>query len=282
MREHDTLQSLFRFGRNTDGATIYVATDTLPDWLPTHGRADVSTTSDGMRSVLRALDELDVASVSAIHEHDAVEISDRQVKSHLSTLRDWEVVDWGDDPEDARNTLYSVVEDAGISDHGFVDLPDETTIGRGSATAYVREPGGDDGDDDAVEADGGGSGLQEITPPPSDNVVDVWDMPIPADIPGALRYEIMGADGPTRCVDEWGRVWYTYESESDGVEYKTKQRAVPAASNRRRRRPPRRAGTRRVGHKSRRRAGPSRFAVTDDEVGREITTDCYGDAVADD
>ena len=283
MREHDTLQSVFRFGRNSEGTTtIYVATDTLPDWLPTHGRAEVSTASEGMRGVLRALDDLDVATVSAINEHDAVEVGYKQVKRHLSTLRDLDVVDWGDDPEDARRTLYSVADDAEISEHGFADLPDHETVGKGSATAYVREPGDGDelGEDntDAVEADGGS--MQKITPPPTGKTVDVWGMPIPVDLPGDLRYEVMGADGPTRCVDEWGRVWYTYESDG---ELKTKQRAIPAVSNRRRRRPRRRRGTCRVGFKSQRRAGVSRFAVKKTSgIDESITTDCFGDSLADD
>jgi len=123
--------------------------------------------------------------------------------------------------------------------------------------------------------------MQKITPPPTGKTVDVWGMPIPVDLPGDLRYEVMGTNGPTRCVDEGGRVWYTYESDG---ELKTKQRAIPAVSNRRRRRPRRRRGTCRVGFKSQRRAGVSRFAVKkgNGDLDESITTDCFGDSLADD
>ncbi|WP_135662155.1 hypothetical protein [Halorhabdus rudnickae] len=59
MREHDTLQAAMRFGRDGNGAVVYVHTDTLPEWVPIadEGRV-VSTWSDGKRDVLEALEDL--------------------------------------------------------------------------------------------------------------------------------------------------------------------------------------------------------------------------------
>jgi DNA-binding transcriptional ArsR family regulator len=276
MREHDTLQSLFRFGRNTDGATIYVATDTLPDWLPTHGRGDV-VTSDGLAVVLRALDELDVASPSAIHDHNAVEISRRQVQTHLSRLRDLGVVGTTPDPEDGRKTLYSVENDDTVTQHGLVDLPDhENLIGKGSATAYVREPGdGDSGDDtDAVEADGGN--MRKITPA---KLIDMNPIEISVETTsnGFPQFTV-DVGFHIRTTDDDGRVWYLHV---DDGETQLKKRGVTPYT-RRRRRLPRREGTNRVGTPSRRRAGRSRFASEGPPTRDPTDEDVADDTPADD
>jgi hypothetical protein len=59
MREHDTLQAAMRFGRDGNGAVVYVHTDTLPEWVPVAGEARVlKTWSDGMQDVVTALADL--------------------------------------------------------------------------------------------------------------------------------------------------------------------------------------------------------------------------------
>jgi len=40
-REHQTLQAVMRFGRDGGGATVFVDTNTLPDWVPVTSRATV-------------------------------------------------------------------------------------------------------------------------------------------------------------------------------------------------------------------------------------------------
>lgn len=88
MREHDTLQAALRFGRDGQGAVVYVHTDTLPEWVPVAAEGRVLTTwSEGMRQVLEAIQDHTGEWTSAeIAEHPAVEVGERQVRTHLATL----------------------------------------------------------------------------------------------------------------------------------------------------------------------------------------------------
>ena len=122
MREHDTLQALLRFGRDAGGAVIYVDTDTLPDWVPVHDRGDVTPAADGMKAVLRALDELDAPGPDDLVDHAAVDISRRQVRTHIATLRELGTVEAVADDNDRRRTVYHI-EDDNVTEYGFADLP---------------------------------------------------------------------------------------------------------------------------------------------------------------
>ena len=95
MREHETLQAAMRFGRDGNGAVVYVHTDTLPEWVPVAGEGRVlKTWSDGQRAVLDAVRDLDrTDAVDAdgwttrdVVEHPAVSIGERQVRDHLHDL----------------------------------------------------------------------------------------------------------------------------------------------------------------------------------------------------
>jgi DNA-binding transcriptional ArsR family regulator len=121
MREHETLQAAMRFGRDGNGAVVYVHTDTLPEWVPLAGEGRVVTTwSDGMKAVLGALEELERATTAEITER--VDLSRQQVFDHLETLRERDVLHREQDDEDGRRVLW---QDDGIhrvNDHGEVDL----------------------------------------------------------------------------------------------------------------------------------------------------------------
>jgi len=121
MREHETLQAAMRFGRDGNGAVVYVHTNTLPNWVPLAGEGRVVTTwSDGMKAVLGALEELERATTAEITER--VDLSRQQVFDHLETLRDRDVLDREQDDRDGRRVLW---QDDGIhrvNDHGEVDL----------------------------------------------------------------------------------------------------------------------------------------------------------------
>jgi len=87
MREHETLQATMRFGRDGNGATVYVHTNTLPEWVPiTGGGRVINTWSDGMKQVLDAADDLEEFRTRELAEHPAVDVSERQVFDHLNTL----------------------------------------------------------------------------------------------------------------------------------------------------------------------------------------------------
>lgn len=86
MREHDTLQAAMRFGRDGNGAVVYVHTDTLPEWVPLAGEGRVLTTwSPGMREVIDAAADLEEWRTDEIARR--VSITERQVREHLHTLR---------------------------------------------------------------------------------------------------------------------------------------------------------------------------------------------------
>lgn len=123
MREHDTLQAAMRFGRDGNGAVVYVHTDTLPEWVPLAGEGRVLTTwSDGMRDVVEALEDLTTATTADVVEHPAVDLSRQQVFEHLERLRERGVLQRQQDPEDGRRVVW---RDDGIhrlGEHGEVEL----------------------------------------------------------------------------------------------------------------------------------------------------------------
>jgi hypothetical protein len=120
MREHETLQAAMRFGRDGGGATVYVNTAALPDWVPIAGEGRVlGVWSDGMRQVLDAANGLDSWRTRDIAEHPDVTISERQVRDHLNTLAE-------------RGFLNREIEGRGyvwrddglhhVNDHGEVEI----------------------------------------------------------------------------------------------------------------------------------------------------------------
>ena len=168
MTEHDTLQAIMRFGRDAGGATVYVDTDTLPEWVPTHGRGDVRAVSDGLVGVLDALEDIGPASTAELVDHDAVDVTRRQVRRHLETLEDYGVVSDAPDPDDGRRTIYGLDDTAPITTTGVVDLPDVTDRPVRTATddedgvessgrvgydrsIYVRRPEDQDTPDDVAD-----------------------------------------------------------------------------------------------------------------------------------
>ncbi|QLG49090.1 bifunctional DNA primase/polymerase [Natrinema halophilum] len=135
MREHDTLQAAMRFGRDGNGAVVYVHTDTLPEWVPIAGEGRVlSTWSDGMRQVIDVANELGEWTTAEIATHPDVEIGERQVRDHLTTLAEKHGV-----LERRTEGCGFVWRDSGlhrIGEHGDVELEPvelETLTGEESA-----------------------------------------------------------------------------------------------------------------------------------------------------
>jgi len=123
MRDHDTLQAAMRFGRDGNGAVVYVHTDTLPEWVPLAGEGRVvSTWSDGMRQVVRAVEDLGTAPTTEIAAHPEVSVGRRQVFDHLETLRRRGVLDREQDGEDGRRVRWVDGEVHRLNDHGEVTL----------------------------------------------------------------------------------------------------------------------------------------------------------------
>ncbi len=123
MREHDTLQAAMRFGRDGNGAVVFVHTDTLPEWVPVAGEGRVTNTrSDGERGVISALEELETATTEAVVQHPAVDVSRQQVFTHLETLRQRGVLDREQDTEDGRRFVWRNDGLHRLNEHGEVEL----------------------------------------------------------------------------------------------------------------------------------------------------------------
>lgn len=149
-----------RFGRDGKGAVVYVHTDTLPEWVPVAGEGRViQTWSDGMRDVLRALEDLSSATTAAVADHAEVSINHRQVFDHLETLRERGVLHREHDPEDGRRVrwvddgLHRVSEpgDVEIEPVELADLeePEVAALARSTTyyTPWCRNSAGSDGRD---------------------------------------------------------------------------------------------------------------------------------------
>ena len=123
MREHDTLQAAMRFGRDGNGAVVYVHTDTLPEWVPLAGEGRVLTTcSDGIRRVLEVMEGLGSATTAEIVDHPDVDISRRQVFGHLEALRERGVLSREQDADDGRKVRWCDDGLHRVSEHGDVEL----------------------------------------------------------------------------------------------------------------------------------------------------------------
>lgn len=177
MREHETLQAAMRFGRDGKGATVYIHTDTLPEWVPINGDGRVlDTWSDGRKEVLEAAagrDEWTTAELA-----NDVSIGERQVRNHLHDL----VCDGVVDAEHRGNGF--VWRDGGlhrVSDHGEIDLdtvePDdldtEETAELARSSIYTWEfrsstsrGGRDDQHDGAADGQVGSTPATGGEPPP--------------------------------------------------------------------------------------------------------------------
>jgi predicted transcriptional regulator len=93
MREHEVLQALLRFGRDGDGANIYVHTAALPEWVPVEAKGEINTWSKGTREIVEVLeaDGADEWRTSDVAEK--VDISTRQVRKNLNRLADADYVE---------------------------------------------------------------------------------------------------------------------------------------------------------------------------------------------
>jgi len=123
MREHDTLQAAMRFGRDGNGAVVYVHTNTLPEWVPITGEGRVlKTRSDGERAVIDALEDLGTATTVAIVDHPDVDLTRQQVFTHLESLRERGVLSREQDPEDGRAVRWIDEGLHRLNEHGDVEI----------------------------------------------------------------------------------------------------------------------------------------------------------------
>jgi len=112
MREHQTLQAVLRFGRDGGGATVFVHTNTLPDWVPLAGRGTtIKVWSDGMQEVMDGIKNEQEWTTSEVAE--GCDITRRQVLNNLNKLAEMDYVTAKDD-----GNAYA------WGDDGLTDAPD--------------------------------------------------------------------------------------------------------------------------------------------------------------
>jgi DNA-binding transcriptional ArsR family regulator len=171
-----------RFGRDGNGAVVYVHTDTLPEWVPIAGEGGVvSTWSDGMKEVVRAASELGSWRTSDLVDHPDVTIGERQVREHLHALAEQGVVDVS---VEGRGYVWRDDGLHRVGEHGDVELEpvdlealdaDEVAELERTTTTYTWEFR-NSGDDPPVEAETtAGTGGEAASPvadapsPPGDH-----------------------------------------------------------------------------------------------------------------
>ena len=144
MRENQTAQNVMRFGRDGGGALIGLKTAAFPEWLPVAGKGAVSPWPAGMKEVLEAWNDLSpgplkTVEVAEIAGHDAVSVSERQVRNALESFVELGYVKKGDHPNDGRKNVYV---DDGL---GSVD-PEEYAEVELPELEWPAPAGGDEGD----------------------------------------------------------------------------------------------------------------------------------------
>lgn len=144
MRENQTAQNVMRVGRDGGGALIVLKTAAIPDYFPVAGTGGVTPWPDGMKEVLVAWNDLSpgplkTVEVGEIADHDAVSVSERQVRNALDSFVELGYVKKGDHPNDGRKNVY-VDDGLGSVDpeeYAEVELPD---------LEWPAPAGGDEGD----------------------------------------------------------------------------------------------------------------------------------------
>ncbi|WP_323675260.1 hypothetical protein [Halorubellus sp. PRR65] len=93
MRDQMVIQAVMRFGRDGGGATVYVHTSALPEWVPCEVVVPRIHTwvgpKDGMKKVIAAIGELDCAEWRSSEIVERVPLSAQQVRTHLNRLEEF-------------------------------------------------------------------------------------------------------------------------------------------------------------------------------------------------
>jgi hypothetical protein len=121
----EVTQSLFRCSRHGGGATVYVDTGALPEWIPTvaePSKTDIQTWSDGKQNIIRALRQLGSARTSEIV--DETGLTPQYTRKVLTELSQQGLVK-SSKADDGRGGA-KVYSDAGLSacnKFGLVEIP---------------------------------------------------------------------------------------------------------------------------------------------------------------
>jgi hypothetical protein len=125
------LQAVFRFSREGEGATVYVHTNALPEWVPLAAGPDecsVEKRSPGERGFLNALSKLQSARASEIVEAMEDSVTRQWVHSIGNRLATEGVVSKCDDPSHSQANLFELTGE--FNPYGRVELPEPESENR--------------------------------------------------------------------------------------------------------------------------------------------------------
>lgn len=111
MRENNTAQALFRFGRepDTDETTIYVNTAGIPEWVPVVSQGSIKPLSDGLHQILKHIYALDQSEVTTTQVATGVDISRRKTSDHLNELSEHGYLNANKNP--GKATVYEITDE---------------------------------------------------------------------------------------------------------------------------------------------------------------------------
>jgi hypothetical protein len=124
MRENEVLQAAMRFGRDGNGATVYLHTSALPEWVPVERRLSntaIDRWSDGMKEIHIVLKYSGKSAWETKEIADQVTISERQVRSHLNKLAKYGYLDRH---QEGRGHVWTDASLDQIRERGHVDFSD--------------------------------------------------------------------------------------------------------------------------------------------------------------
>lgn len=147
MREHTVLQALFRFARQGDGATVFVDTICLPNWVPvvanpSETSIDKWDSATGKWEIIEALKQLGKARTKQLADKSGRSV--QYVRRILNILVDDGVVSKQRSSEDGRGGAKVYVDEQldQINPYGRVSLPDWSEPTRFSKLSRYRSTNG--------------------------------------------------------------------------------------------------------------------------------------------
>jgi DNA-binding transcriptional ArsR family regulator len=122
MRENEVLQAILRFGRDGGGATVYVHTAALPEWVERDGVVpEIRPWPPGMYQILDAIRETGDREWRTSDITSRVSVSEQQVREHLHTLAEFGFVSYR---REGRGYTWSDESLAEIGQRGHVRFSD--------------------------------------------------------------------------------------------------------------------------------------------------------------
>lgn len=123
MRENEVLQAILRFGRDGGGATVYVHTAAIPEWVERDGPIpEIHQWPPGMYEILEAIDQRGKPEWRTSDITSRVSVSEQQVRTHLHTLDKYGLISYR---QEGRGYMWSDESLEEIGERGHVHFPNQ-------------------------------------------------------------------------------------------------------------------------------------------------------------